>query len=239
MVHLVLFDIDGTLLHTGGAGRKAFRQAFATAFGVLDATEGMEFAGRTDTSLVRELFRRHHVDHTIQNVQHFFDTYYFWLDHILSTTPGAPCPHIWEFLADLRALPSPPAIGLLTGNVRLGAEIKLRQFRLWQEFCTGGFGDDDEDRSQIARIARQRGNELLGRKLEGDEVLVIGDTPMDIQCAKAISAPCLAVATGSSTVSELQHHGAAWAVPDLSHLSAADVCGRRPRPQVQDSSPTT
>src|SRR5262245_1260457 len=126
MVRLVLFDIDGTLLHTGGAGRKAFRHAFTTAFGVQNATDGIEFAGRTDTALVRELFRLHDVDQIPQNFHHFFDAYYFWLDHILQSSEGAPCPSVWEFLRDLRALPQAPALGLLTGNVRLGAEIKLR-----------------------------------------------------------------------------------------------------------------
>jgi phosphoglycolate phosphatase-like HAD superfamily hydrolase len=190
----------------------------------LDATEGTEFAGRTDTGLVRELFNRHDVERTSQNVQHFFDTYYFWLDHILSQNEGNSCPFVWEFLRDLRTLPEPPAIGLLTGNVRLGAEIKLRHFRLWQEFCTGGFGDDDEDRNRIAGIALKRGSELLGVPLHGDQVLVIGDTPMDIRCAQAISARCLAVATGSSSVAELEQHGATWAVPNLNYLSATAVC---------------
>jgi phosphoglycolate phosphatase-like HAD superfamily hydrolase len=225
MVRLVLFDIDGTLLHTGGAGRKAFRHAFATAFGIANGTEGVEFAGRTDTSLVRELFRRHDVEHTVSNVRHFFDTYYFWLDHILDGSEGRECPGVRGFLHALRALPGPPALGLLTGNVRLGAEIKLRRYGLWHEFGTGGFGDDDEDRSGIARVAHARGSRHVGRTLRGEEILVIGDTPLDVQCARAISARCLAVATGQSTVSELQNHHPTWAVPDLASVNAAAVCG--------------
>ncbi len=224
MVKLALFDIDGTLLHTGGAGRKAFRHAFATAFGIPDGTEGVEFAGRTDTSLVRELFRKHGLEHHPEAVSHFFDTYYFWLDHILQTSEGAPCPFIWEFLNQMKQLPHPPALGLLTGNVRLGAEIKLRHYDLWQEFVTGGFGDDHEDRNQIAHVARKRGCDLLGKTLEGSEILVIGDTPLDIACAKAISAQCLAVATGASSVAELQSYQPTWAVGDLSQIDPEEVC---------------
>lgn len=210
MVKLVLFDIDGTLLHTGGAGRKAFRHAFATAFGIPDGTEGIEFAGRTDTGIVRELFRKHDVVHNPENVQHFFDTYYYWLDHVLHQSEGSPCPYSREFVQSVRALPDAPAIGLLTGNVRLGAEIKLRHYHFWQEFRTGGFGDDHEDRNQIAHIAQRRGSELLGRPLTGDEILVVGDTPLDIACARAISARCLAVATGHAPVSELAIHNPTW-----------------------------
>ncbi len=224
MVKLVLFDIDGTLLHTGGAGRKAFRHAFASAFGIPDGTDGIEFAGRTDTGIVRELFLKHAVEHTPRNIRHFFDAYYFWLDHILHQSEGAPCPHSREFVDSVRALVEPPVIGLLTGNVRLGAEIKLRHYHFWQDFRTGGFGDDHEDRNEIARIAQVRGTELLGKPLRGEEILVVGDTPLDIACARAISAKCLAVATGHASVSELESHHPTWAVSDLSQVDARAVC---------------
>src|SRR6266566_3898763 len=100
MIRLVLFDIDGTLVHTGGAGVKAFATVFATEFNARDGFEKLKFAGRTDVSLV------------------------------------------WEFIGELKALPQPPLSGLLTGNIRLGAEIKLRHFDLWKEFETGAFADD-------------------------------------------------------------------------------------------------
>ena len=143
---------------------------------------------------------------------------------ILNHSEGNECSYVREFLSALRALPSPPAMGLLTGNVRLGAEIKLRHYRLWEEFCTGGFGDDHENRGEIAKVARARGSKLVGRPLAGEEILVIGDTPLDIACAKAIDARCLAVATGHAPVAELKSHGPTWAVRDLSCADPRELC---------------
>ncbi len=127
--------------------------------------------------------------------------------------------------ANLKALPQPPLLGLLTGNIRLGAEIKLRHFDLWKVFETGAFADDSEDRSQIAAIARQRGSRILGENLNGDQVLVIGDTPLDIRCGRAIDAKVLGVATGGATLEELARHQPDWAVPDVRKLRVDEVCG--------------
>ena len=128
------------------------------------------------------------------------------------------------FRSGVAALPTQPLLGLLTGNIRLGAQLKLRHYRLWEPFVTGGFGDDHEDRNEIARIAKARGSRRLGRELLGREVLVIGDTPLDIACARAIGARCLAVATGGATLEELQAHRPDWAVPDLTHLTPHEAC---------------
>lgn len=225
MVKLVLFDIDGTLVHTGGAGIKAFAKVFATEFGVANGVDKMKFAGRTDVNLVREFFTMNGIPTSEENFCRFFERYVFWLDQILRHSETTACPGVLEFMHELRRLPDPPRLGLLTGNIRLGAEIKLRHFDLWKEFETGGFADDHEDRDQIAHAAFKRGSRVLGQKLHGEQVLVIGDTPLDIRCGRAIGAKVLAVATGGATLDELKRHQPDWAVEDLKRVTAKTVCG--------------
>jgi phosphoglycolate phosphatase-like HAD superfamily hydrolase len=226
MIRLVLFDIDGTLVHTGGAGTKAFAKTFATEFNLHHGAEKMKFAGRTDVSLVREFFKIHHLDERPEHFSQFFARYVFWLDHIVEQSTGGECPGVREFIAGLRALPRPPMLGLLTGNIRLGAEIKLRRFGLWDYFALGGFADDHEDRNHIAVAALERGRRVLGKDLQPQEIVVIGDTPFDVRCGKFIGAKTLAVATGGSKLEELKPCAADWTVPDLTHISAREIYPR-------------
>jgi phosphoglycolate phosphatase len=223
MVELVLFDIDGTLVRTGGAGIEAFRRVFATEFQATDGFEKLKFAGRTDTGLVREFFEYHDIPMTRENTERFFEHYVFLLDYILSQGAPRPCEGVLEFLASLEALPGPPLVGLLTGNIQLGAEIKLRHCSLWEPFRMGAFADDSEDRNLIAVAAQERGNRLLGKKLRGDQIVVIGDTAHDIRCGRFIGAKVLAVATGGATLGELKSHRPDWAVESLSRVTAKEI----------------
>jgi phosphoglycolate phosphatase-like HAD superfamily hydrolase len=139
---------------------------------------------------------------------------------------GQPCPGVREFIRDLQALPDPPMLGLLTGNIRLGAEIKLRHYDLWSHFETGGFADDHEDRNQIAVAALERGRRVLGKDLRPDEVVVVGDTPFDVRCAEFIGAKILAVATGGSKYQELKPLAPNWLAHDLTRIDVREICPR-------------
>src|SRR5882724_8988630 len=227
VVRLVLFDIDGTLIYTGGAGVRAFGRAFAAEFNIPNGAERLEFSGRTDTGRVREFFLQNKVEPAPENFRRFFDSYVFWLDYMLTRTRGGVLAGVWEFIGQLHDLAQPPVIGLLTGNIRLGAEIKLRHVELWEVFQTGAFADDHEDRNQIAAIARERAGLLLNDPLGGDEILVIGDTPHDIACARAIDARVLAVATGGAKADELDAHRPDWLVQDMTKIPAEEVCRSR------------
>jgi phosphoglycolate phosphatase-like HAD superfamily hydrolase len=231
VIRLVLFDIDGTLIRTGGAGVEAFARAFAEVFGVRGGVERIRFAGRTDVSLVREMMRLSGVPETAPNFDRFFEAYVTHLRELMRGCRGEVCPGVVEFIAQLRALTPPPLIGLLTGNIRAGAEIKLRHFQLWDLFHVGAFADDHEDRNQIAVVARERGSRALREPLRGEQILVVGDTVHDIRCARAIGARVLAVATGGDSMAELQRHQPDWLVRDLREVSARELCGVAPARQ--------
>jgi len=224
MVRVVLFDIDGTLIRTGGAGVRAFARVAEEVYGRPGGTAGLSFHGATDSGLVRDFLRTHGVADTPDERRRFLSAYLFWLDHHLSTSAGEICPGVLGFMEDLRGMPQPPMLGLLTGNVRRGAELKLRAHRLWDEFQVGAYGDDHEDRAELARRARQRAEEAIGERLRGAEILVIGDTPADVACSRAIGARCLAVATGGIQQTDLQACEPDWCVPDLGAVSVAEVC---------------
>ena len=224
-MRVILFDIDGTLVSTGGAGVKAFGEAFESAFGISNATENTKFSGRTDYSLFRELCQWNKVEFSISNRDLFFEHYLRLIDKYLDKSEGGPLPGVLKMLDDLVSSPNAPAIGLLTGNIEEGARRKLNTYSLWEKFSFGGFANDNEDRNLIAAAAKEKASKYLGDHLDGSEVVVVGDTPKDVACGKYIGARTLAVATGGATIEDLEACKPDWAVPDLNHLKVNEILG--------------
>ena len=222
MIRLILFDIDGTLIKTGGAGEKAFAKVCELEFNVPEATKNLHFAGRTDPAIVRDFFSAFDIPASPENFTRFFSAYVIWLEKILATLDGTVLPGARKLVAEFAQMTHKPVIGLLTGNIKQGAQLKLGHYRLWNAFAMGAYGDDHEDRNQIAVIARDRGAKMLGGRLRGDEVLVIGDTPRDVECGKAIDAQVLAVATGVFSVDQLRKCAPHRVVGDLTEVSAKE-----------------
>jgi phosphoglycolate phosphatase-like HAD superfamily hydrolase len=224
-----LFDIDGTLLRSGGAGKVAMEAALTTAFGVPNSADGIPFSGRTDRSIGRDLFNLHGVDITPENWQRFLAAYLDHLPSCLDRHDGEVLPGIASLLDQLRHRED-VTVGLLTGNVRDGARLKLEHFGLYEHFAFGGFGDEHWERDDVAREALAVATEMLGPDLSPERIWVIGDTPLDIQCARAIGANVLAVATGWHSLEDLAREKPDLALEDLSEPEewlAANFTGAR------------
>ena len=212
---VLLFDIDGTLVRTGGAGKAAMEAALCEEFGVSLGAEEVPYSGRTDRAIGRDLLRAHGLPAHEQG--RLIDAYLERLPGRLRALGGEVCPGVRELVHRLRGR-AEVRLGLLTGNVRRGAELKLGHFDLWGAFGGGGFGDDHEDRDDLARAAVR---ELAGRwgAFNPTDVWVIGDTPLDVQCARAVGAKVVAVATGWTPLAELEACRPDLALPDLSDFS--------------------
>lgn len=191
---LVLFDIDGTLLTTGKAGEKALRIAFRKLFGNDEHFSKVEIAGRTDSGIARELFAYHGIEPSTENVTHFLSSYIEELAQQLPASTGRLLPGITDLLAVLSNHPQ-VAMGLLTGNLAKGAELKLTHYGVWHYFEFGAFADDHHIRNELGPFACKRATALHG--VEFERVFVLGDTPHDVECGRAIGAKTVAVATGN------------------------------------------
>src|SRR5215213_4822239 len=188
---IILFDIDGTLVRTGGAGKAAMEAGLVAAFGVKEIRDVVTYSGRTDTAITRDLLGVHGIEPTPANQQKLREAYLDHLPNSLKTKGGTVCPGIPQLLGAVRGKPG-VVLGLLTGNVRLGASHKLGFFGLWEHFTCGGFGDDHHERDDVARAALAHAREHVGRAVDPSEVWVIGDTPLDVSCARAIGAKAVA-----------------------------------------------
>ena len=215
---LLLWDIDSTLITTGGAGEKALHRIAKERFGAASDLHDIEIAGRTDTNIVTSILRKYHVEPNNENVAEFLDEYIAGLAEMLPHVPGRILPGISEILQRLHQNPN-RVLALLTGNLRRGAELKLRHYGLWDYFEFGAFADDHADRNELGAFARARAKEKQGHDFAPAQIDVIGDTGHDIGCGRIFGARTIAVATGSWSREKL-----AAAEPDFlfDDLSAVD-----------------
>ena len=220
---LVLFDIDGTLLWTDGAGRRAIHRALIEVFGATGPADH-RFDGKTDPQIVRELMRDvgHDDAHIDARLQGLFIRYVQCLREELRDPahPSKPLPGVTDLL-DALSRRSDVTLGLLTGNLVDGARAKLEAVGIDPDiFVVGAYGSDHELRPELPAIAQRRARARLGVDIAGPDIVVIGDTPADLQCGRDIGVRAIGVATGRYTTDDLAAQGAVAVFADLSDTDA-------------------
>jgi phosphoglycolate phosphatase len=214
--HLLLWDIDGTLISTGAAGHRAIEQATAQRFSGGDLKD-VEIAGRTDASIAHQILTKYGEPITEDGVRSFLDLYLELLALELPRCQGQVLPGVLPLLKRSEHRPD-TVLGLLTGNLRRGAQLKLEHYQLWDFFAFGAFADDHHDRNQLGAFALTRAHEGTGANFLPAEVDVIGDTGHDIACGKAFGARTIAIATGSWPREKLAEYAPDFLFDDLSQV---------------------
>jgi len=211
---LFLFDIDGTLITSGGAGEAAFKLALEEVCGSSDALDNVVLAGRTDAEIARELLELSGVAPTPEAITRLIDAYLHHLATRLALHPGRTLPGTLEILERL-ARSNHAVTGLLTGNVERGAKLKLLHYGFWHYFTFGAYADDHHDRNELGKVAMRRALETYGEEFPPDRIYIIGDTPRDIECGRAIGAKTVAVATGDFTEDALRKNAPDYVLRNL------------------------
>ena len=219
---VLLFDIDGTLITTGGVGRRALELSFLDLHGREDACRTFRLDGMTDRAIARMGLAAIGLEPTVGAIDAVLARYLTHLEQTIAAADAAKY-RVHPGMADAvqAGHAQGHAVGLGTGNLRDGARLKLARVGLWDAFRFGGFGDDAEDRAALIHAGAQRGREQHGDP--GAPVIVIGDTPKDVAAAKAIGARCLGVGTSAYTVDQLREAGATWAFDSLAAPGALDA----------------
>jgi phosphoglycolate phosphatase-like HAD superfamily hydrolase len=217
-VRLVLFDVDGTILTASGAGRNAMHRAFLDVYGTAGPIETYDFRGKTDLVILRDLLAAAGLAAAAVAAGQaaFFDRY---LEHLAADLGDGSRVKLFPGVARLvEALAAEPrcVVGLLTGNVEGGARLKLQPTGLWPHFRLGAYGSDDADRTRLPAVAAARAAALVGRPFRGADLVVLGDTPLDVACARAFGAAAIAVATGWHAAADLEACQPDHVFPDLS-----------------------
>jgi phosphoglycolate phosphatase len=216
---LLLFDIDGTLITSGGAGEQALKDAMSARFGVVEDLQGVSLAGSTDANIAVQLLRRHGLDPEPENIAALLDEYLTHLPSRMTERNGFLMPGIISLLEELHTKPE-AVLGLLTGNVERGAKIKLTHYGVWHFFEFGAYADDHHDRNELGKFAQARALAKHGEEFPPERIYVIGDTPRDIECGRAIGAQTVAIATGQYSVDELSVYKPDHLFEDFSDTAA-------------------
>lgn len=223
MRRLVLFDIDGTLLSADGAGKRAVHRALMEVFGTTGRLEGYSFAGRTDPEIVRDLLRSADVpDEEIDAaLPALWFRYVENLHHEIAQIRVHALPGVAELLERVEEAGRETVLGVLTGNIREGARIKIDAARLgFRRFRVGAFGSDHARRPELPAIAVERARHLTGVDYAGKEIVIVGDTPLDVACGEHLGVRTIATATGQHGVDELAAAGADHVFADLGDVEA-------------------
>ncbi len=221
---LVLFDIDGTILLSRGAGRRAVLGAMADLLPPAESVRGVRFDGKTDPQIVAELLAAAGTPDAVapERVTAILERYVAMLevelarpDHVTDVMPGIPA------VLDRIEASAGAVLGLLTGNVQPGARLKLRSAAINPDrFAVGAYGSDHAVRAELPAIAAARAEPLFGRRPAGAEIVIVGDTPADVTCGASVGARAIGVATGGYSASQLAEAGAFAVFEDLSDLEA-------------------
>jgi phosphoglycolate phosphatase-like HAD superfamily hydrolase len=216
-VKLLLFDIDQTLINTGGAGLRALDHACKKLLGIEKAMDGISPHGKTDPAIVREILSVRLGSDAGMNgrLESILESYIFFLqEEVQTSTAYRVLPGILSLLEEF-SVRTGIALGLATGNIELGARIKLQRGDLNRFFEVGGFGSDSENRTELVRKGAEKASARNGIRFKPSDVFVIGDTPLDIDAGRAAGFNTVGVATGSYSVDQLIASGATFAVTDL------------------------
>lgn len=199
-----LFDLDGTLVSTGGAGIRALDKSVHLTHGVVNASRGVKAAGKTDPAIIREIFRKRFGRDCTKNEMSFVQKNY--LRYLRFECEHSPDYKVFDGVTELLVALRRSGIlmGLGTGNIQEGARIKLKRARLNRFFPFGGFGSDHEDRIRLLKIALTKARRFSRRNIKPEEVFVVGDTVRDIRAARAAGFKVIAVGTGSTAESVLR-----------------------------------
>ena len=216
---LLLWDIDGTILHTGKAGETALGRAMEKLYGINRGLQGLEIAGRTDKWIVEQLLGREGKGNGAEEIARFLDVYVELLAEELPLRNGGLHPGVLGILEAAHLRPE-LVQALLTGNIEKGARLKLTRYGVNHFFDFGAFADDSSIRNELGPHAKRRAKEHHGEEFPPERIFVIGDTPHDVACARAIGAKAIAVATGSFTKRQLKDCGADAVFTDLAHPEA-------------------